>query len=170
MICLLASTDSVLLAHLAATSWFAQHGEVALTAGLAFCRQKDDVAAEAFVRMLRTRTELSGDDLPTPTRWQAEKSDADRGRIDIAGLFRLGRACAPVVQVEAKVTARLGSDQLAAYVASQLDRTRSRRFVATQIPASNAASHGCRASWPMCPDRPGLSLRSVVLACAGGVR
>lgn len=115
----MAPKDSVVLAHLAAFSWFVKHGEVTLTQGLAFCLQKDDAAATALVKLLRTRTELGVDDLPTPTRWKAESSDADRMRVDVAGFASLGQVSAPVVQVEAKVSAMLTPGQLPTYVASQ---------------------------------------------------
>src|SRR4051812_24519602 len=98
------SEDSVVLEHLAATGWFVEHGEVALTAGLTFCLEKDASAAHAFINLVRERANNSEQDLPTPDRWHAESIDDERGRVDITGWLDAEEASAPVVLVEAKVS------------------------------------------------------------------
>lgn len=113
------SAASVVLGHLAATGWFAEHGEVALTAGLTYCLEKDGPAAEAFVQIIRLRTGLVGSELVVPDRWQAEAVDADMARIDIAGWVEATAAPAPVVFVEAKISADFSPRQVSSYLTSQ---------------------------------------------------
>jgi hypothetical protein len=113
------SATSVVLGHLAATRWFTEHGEVALTAGLTYCLEKDPPAAEAFIQMIRERTGFVGSELPVPARWQAEAIYEDRARIDIAGWVEATTEPAPVVFVEAKVSADFGPRQVSSYLESQ---------------------------------------------------
>lgn len=113
------SAASVVLEHLAATRWFAEHGEVALTAALTYCLEKDPPAAESFIQMIRERTGFLGSELPIPDRWQAEAIDEDRARIDIAGWVEATTEPAPVVFVEAKVSADFGPGQVSSYLESQ---------------------------------------------------
>lgn len=94
----------VVLERLAATRWFAEHGEVALTAGLAFCLEKDAAAAQAFMALLRARTGRTDGELPDPDRWEAESPDPNQQRVDVAGWHGTGSAVAQVVVVEAKVS------------------------------------------------------------------
>jgi hypothetical protein len=115
----MSSPVAVILEQLAATSWFAAHGEVALTAGLAFCLEKDRAAAQAFITLIRDRTGQSVEALPSPNRWQAELPDDDRLRLDIAGLLNMDEVPAPVLLVEAKVGATFAPRQVSTYVLSQ---------------------------------------------------
>lgn len=115
----MSSVHAVLLEHLAGTGWFARHGEVALTAGLTFCFEKDPAAARAFVKLIRRQCGLGEDELPYPTRWQAECSDGDRGRVDVTGWSDTDGERVPSVLVEAKISAVFGAGQLLAYVAGQ---------------------------------------------------
>lgn len=108
----------VLLEHLAGTGWFALHGEVALTGGLAFCLEKDPDAAEAFIELIRTHGEHTDPDLPLPARWQAEYGD-NRLRIDVAGLSGTDEKAAPILCVEAKISADFAPRQVSDYVKFQ---------------------------------------------------
>jgi hypothetical protein len=114
----------VLLGHLAATGWFAEHGEVALTAGLTFCLEKDPSAAEAFTRLIRERTGQAEGELRLPDRWQAEAIDEDRTRVDVAGWLDTNTEPVPVVFVEAKVSAAFAPRQVSHYAESQQRRLR----------------------------------------------
>ncbi|MDP8929514.1 MAG: hypothetical protein M3O70_13325, partial [Actinomycetota bacterium] len=118
------TTTSVLLGQLAATGWFAEHGEVALTAGLTFCLEKDPSAAEAFTRLIRERTGQAEGELRLPDRWQAEAIDEDRTRVDVAGWLDTNTEPAPVVFVEAKVSAAFAPRQVSHYAESQQRRLR----------------------------------------------
>lgn len=129
--CSMSLQAQVLLEHLAATSWFAQHGEVALTGGLAFCLEKDPGAAEAFIELIRTRGEHTAPDLPLPVRWQAEYGDS-RMRSDVAGLGGTDEDSPPILCVEAKVSADFAPRQVSEYVAFQ------RRQLASAHVASGA--------------------------------
>lgn len=108
------SNDAVILEYLAATAWFVEHGEVALTGGLTFCLEKDPAAAQAFLAFVRERTGLSADDVPT-LRWQAEWTDERRNRIDLSGWA----ATAPIVFVEAKISADFAPGQVSYYTKVQ---------------------------------------------------
>lgn len=77
----------VVLEHLAATGWFAQHGEVALTSGLTLCLEKDPAAAAAFMNVIRGHTMLPA---PIPDRWQAEAVEQDLSRVDVTGWVDAG--------------------------------------------------------------------------------
>lgn len=109
----------VILEHIAATGWFAEHGEVALTAGLTFCLKKDPAAAQAFVELIRTRTGQREEDIPVPDRWQAEAVVDKGGRVDVAGWQDTAAGPAPIVVVEAKISAAFAPRQVSSYVESQ---------------------------------------------------
>lgn len=108
--------DEVLLEFLAATGWFTAHGEVALTGGLTFCLQKDPAAARGLVQLLRVCSGHTEQDLPSPDRWQAEFVTDTRGRPDITGWVGTGDEAAPIVVVEAKLSAAFGAQQVSDYV------------------------------------------------------
>lgn len=114
----------VVLGHLAATGWFAAHGEVALTGGLAFCLQKDRAAARAFVELIRTRTGHTAEQLPVPDRWEAESGDPAGWRVDVAGWQEVDSISVPIVFVEAKVSAGFAPRQVSTYVESQQESVR----------------------------------------------
>jgi hypothetical protein len=113
------SSEVVLLEHLATCGWFAAHGEVALTSGLAFCLQKDPSAAGGFVRLVRERAGMDELGAPHPDRWITEVVYDRTRRVDVVGLWGRPPHPAPVVFVEAKVAAGLGPGQIAAYAESQ---------------------------------------------------
>lgn len=115
----MAGTHSVVLEHLAASGWFAKHGEVALTGSLAFCLQKDKAAARALIGFLSERVSSR---LSAPGLWQAENVDEDSGRHDIVGWVESDEGQAPVVIVEAKLDAKFAANQVGGYVASQQRR------------------------------------------------
>ena len=111
--------ETPMLEHLAALGWFGRHGEVALTAGLTFCLEKDRGAANALIGLLRARSGLTGTDLPFPARWYAEGIDEERNRVDVVGYSDGDGASAEIVLVEAKVSAEFARDQVSTYVARQ---------------------------------------------------
>lgn len=115
----MSSPVAVILEHLAATRWFAAHGEVALTAGLTFCLEKDPAAAQAFMKLIRDRTGLAEETIPAPDHWKAEIPDDEHMRLDVAGLLDNENAPVPIVLVEAKVSARFAPRQVSTYVSSQ---------------------------------------------------
>lgn len=92
---------------------------MALTAGLTLCLEKDPAAARAFVELIRTRTGQSEEDIPVPDRWRAEAVDDKGGRVDVAGWRDTGTEPAPVVYVEAKISAVFAPRQVSSYVESQ---------------------------------------------------
>ena len=109
------SKDAVILEYLAATGWFVEHGEVALTGGLTFCLEKDPAAAQAFLSFIRERTGLAKANVPNALRWQAEWTDELRNRIDLSGWADT----APVVFLEAKVSAIFAPEQVSYYTRTQ---------------------------------------------------
>ena len=86
----------------------------ALTTGLTFCLGKDAAAARAFTQLIRERTTLT--DLPSPDRWEAESVTDAGERADIVGWVGTEAARAPVVVVEAKVSANFENRQVSSYV------------------------------------------------------
>lgn len=105
-----------LLGHLAASGWFARHGEVALTSGLTHCLQKDARAASGFLDLVRQST---GSRLPATLMWKAEEINTQNGRVDVVGLHVSEDTSIPLLCVEAKVGADFAEDQLSSYVRAQ---------------------------------------------------
>lgn len=110
------SSSDTILARLATSGWFAKHGEVALTTGLAHCLQKDVPAASALLRLVGARIGL---DLPTLLLWRAEGIQDNRARVDVVGSHDDAHGSWPLVFIEAKVLAAFADNQVLDYVAVQ---------------------------------------------------
>jgi hypothetical protein len=110
------SDTNTVLGALAATGWFAKHGEVALTTGLAHVLQKDRSTAAALLNLLVAR---SGVAVPDDLLWLPEGVQDDRGRVDVVGSHVDKEVALPVVFIEAKIHADLGDAQVRRYVTTQ---------------------------------------------------
>jgi hypothetical protein len=122
-----------LLGYLAKFGSFSNQSELLCTQGLTYLFQTYKEARSAMADEVDTRTGIGISDSLT---WLAEAQQADEARPDLEARSADG---VPVVKVEAKLGAELGTGQLQSYVADLLERNSGQSVMLVLVPKGRTA-------------------------------